>query len=43
MTSPKDVGISVPECRDLESSEIFQSVSIASHGASTKLTVTTGE
>src|SRR5579872_2064721 len=29
----QDVGISVPEWRDLESSGIFQSVAIAGHGA----------
>jgi predicted permease len=34
----QDVGISVPEWRDLESSGIFQSVSIAGHGANVDLT-----
>jgi predicted permease len=37
-TGAKDVGMSIPEFRDLESSGIFQSVSMASHGASTNLT-----
>jgi hypothetical protein len=37
-TGAKDVGISIPEFRDLQSSGIFQSVAIASHGASTNLT-----
>ena len=34
----QDVGTSIPEWRDLESSGIFQSVSIAGHGASVNLT-----
>ncbi|NYF78947.1 ADOP family duplicated permease [Granulicella arctica] len=34
----QDVGISVPEWRDLESSGIFQSVSISGHGADVNLT-----
>jgi predicted permease len=34
----QDVGISVPEWRDLESSGIFQSVSISGHGANVNLT-----
>ncbi len=33
-----DVGISVPEWRDLESSGIFQSVSVSGHGANVNLT-----
>jgi putative ABC transport system permease protein len=33
-----DVGVSVPEWRDLESSGIFQSISIAGHGANVNLT-----
>ncbi len=33
-----DVGISIPQWRDLESSGIFQSVSIAGHGANVNLT-----
>jgi putative ABC transport system permease protein len=33
-----DVGISVPEWRDLESSGIFQSVSVSGHGADVNLT-----
>lgn len=33
----QDVGISVPEWRDLESSGIFQSVAIAGHGANVNL------
>jgi predicted permease len=37
-TGAKDVGISIPEFRDLQSSGIFQYVAIASHGASTNLT-----
>src|SRR5579872_5709004 len=37
-TGAKDVGISTPEWRDLESSGIFHSVALASHGASTNLT-----
>jgi putative ABC transport system permease protein len=37
-TDAKDVGISVPEWRDLQSSGIFQSVALASHGANTNLT-----
>ncbi|HZS57649.1 MAG TPA: ABC transporter permease [Gemmatimonadaceae bacterium] len=37
-TGAKEVGISIPEWRDLESSGIFQSVALASHGASTNLT-----
>src|SRR5579872_5226354 len=37
-TGAKDVGISIPEWRDLESSGIFQSVALAGHGASTNLT-----
>src|SRR5579862_3238101 len=37
-TGAKDVGISTPEWRDLERSGIFQSVALASHGASTNLT-----
>ncbi|MFC5863497.1 ADOP family duplicated permease [Acidicapsa dinghuensis] len=34
----QDVGISVPEWRDLQSSGIFQSVSISGHGANVNLT-----
>jgi len=34
----RDVGISVPEWRDLESSGIFQSVSVSGHGANVNLT-----
>jgi putative ABC transport system permease protein len=34
----QDVGISVPEWRDLESSGIFQSVSVSGHGADVNLT-----
>jgi hypothetical protein len=34
----QDVGISIPQWRDLESSGIFQSVSIAGHGANVNLT-----
>jgi putative ABC transport system permease protein len=34
----QDVGISIPEWRDLESSGVFQSVSIAGHGASVNVT-----
>ena len=34
----QDVGISIPEWRDLESSGIFQYVSIAGHGANVNLT-----
>jgi predicted permease len=34
----QDVGISVPEWRDLESSGIFQSVSVSGHGANVNLT-----
>jgi len=34
----QDVGISVPEWRDLESSGIFQSVSFSGHGANVNLT-----
>jgi predicted permease len=34
----RDVGISVPEWRDLQSSGIFQSVAIAGHGANVNLT-----
>src|SRR6201985_2460478 len=34
----QDVGISVPEWRDLESSGIFQSVSVSGHGANVTLT-----
>jgi predicted permease len=34
----QDAGISVPEWRDLESSGIFQSISIAGHGANVNLT-----
>ena len=37
-TGAKDVGISIPEFRDLQSSGIFQSVALASHGANTNLT-----
>jgi putative ABC transport system permease protein len=37
-TGAQDVGISVPEWRDLESSGIFQSASIAGHGANVNLT-----
>ncbi len=37
-TGAKDVGMSIPEFRDLQSSGIFQSMSLASHGASTNLT-----
>ncbi len=37
-TGAKDVGISIPELRDLQSSGIFQSVAIASHDASVNLT-----
>jgi putative ABC transport system permease protein len=37
-TGETDVGISIPEFRDLESSGIFQSVALASPGASTNLT-----
>jgi len=37
-TGAKDVGVSIPELRDLQSSGIFQSVALASHGASTNLT-----
>ncbi|WP_260739363.1 ABC transporter permease [Tunturiibacter lichenicola] len=33
-----DIGISVPEWRDLESSGIFQSVSVSGHGADVNLT-----
>ncbi|HEY9126997.1 MAG TPA: ABC transporter permease, partial [Acidobacteriaceae bacterium] len=33
-----DVGISVPEWRDIESSAIFQSVSVSGHGADVNLT-----
>src|SRR5215472_18616969 len=36
-TGAQDVGISVPEWRDLESSGIFQSASIAGHGANVNL------
>ncbi len=34
----RDVGVSIPEWRDLESSGIFQSVAIAGHGANVNLT-----
>ena len=34
----QDVGISVPEWRDLENSGIFQSVSVSGHGANVNLT-----
>jgi predicted permease len=34
----QDVGISIPERRDLESSGIFESVSLAGHGANVNLT-----
>src|SRR6202046_1007118 len=34
----QDIGISVPEWRDLESSGIFQSVSVSGHGADVTLT-----
>ncbi len=34
----RDVGISVPEWRDLQSSGIFQSVSVSGHGANVNLT-----
>jgi hypothetical protein len=34
----QDVGMSIPEWRDLESSGIFQSISIAGHGANVNLT-----
>jgi len=34
----QDVGISVPEWRDLQSSGVFQSVSISGHGANVNLT-----
>ncbi|WP_158750545.1 ABC transporter permease [Acidobacterium sp. S8] len=34
----RDVGISVPEWKDLESSGIFQSVSVSGHGANVNLT-----
>ncbi len=37
-TGAKDVGVSIPEFRDLESSGIFQSVALSSHGANTNLT-----
>jgi hypothetical protein len=37
-TGAKDVGVSIPEWRDLESSGIFQSVSLAGHGANVNLT-----
>ena len=37
-TGAKDVGLSVPELRDLQGSGIFQSVALASHGGSTNLT-----
>ncbi len=37
-TGATDVGVSIPEFRDLQSSGIFQSVALASHGASTNLT-----
>ncbi len=37
-TGAQDVGISVPEWRDLEGSGIFQSASIAGHGANVNLT-----
>jgi predicted permease len=36
----QDVGMSVPEWRDFESSGIFQSVSVAGHGANVNLTGT---
>src|SRR5207244_11537014 len=36
-TGAQDVGISVPEWRDLESSGVFESVSIAGHGANVNL------
>src|SRR5579872_2605149 len=38
LTGGQDVGISVPEYRDLESSGIFRSVAIAGHGANVNLT-----
>lgn len=37
-TGAQDVGVSVPEWRDLENSGIFQSASIAGHGANVTLT-----
>jgi predicted permease len=37
-TGATDVGTSIPEWRDLESSGIFQSVAIAGHGANVNLT-----
>ena len=37
-TGATDVGISIPEWQDLQSSGIFQSVALSSHGASTNLT-----
>jgi predicted permease len=37
-TGAKDVGTSIPEWRDLESSGIFQSIAIAGHGANVNLT-----
>jgi putative ABC transport system permease protein len=37
-TGAQDVGSSIPEWRDLESSGIFQSVAIAGHGANVNLT-----
>ena len=36
--SAHDIGISVPEWKDLESSGIFQSVSVSGHGADVNLT-----
>ena len=37
-TGSQDVGISIPEWRDLETSGIFESASIAGHGANVNLT-----